>query len=153
MPFFTEFRPLSEVTLHVAEAGPQHGPVTILLHGFPEFWWGWRSQIEILARAGLRVIVPDQRGYNLSSKPVGTAAYMLDILAKDIVELADGPAKLQTPTLILWGRKDAFLQPGLAEATLQRFEDARLIWFETAGHWVHHEEPHAVAEAIIEFLL
>src|SRR5215207_6430480 len=89
MPFLTKFRPLSEVTLHVAEAGPEHGPPTILLHGFPEFWWGWRSQIEILARAGLRVIAPDQRGYNLSSKPVGVAAYNLDLLARDIVELVD----------------------------------------------------------------
>lgn len=77
------------ITLHVMEAGPRDGRPAFLLHGFPEFWWGWRHQIEPLARAGHRVIVPDQRGYNLSEKPDGVAAYTLDRLASDILALAD----------------------------------------------------------------
>lgn len=76
------------VTLHCVEAGPRDGPLVILLHGFPEFWWGWRYQIGPLADAGFRVLVPDQRGYNLSDKPDGRRAYDLDILAKDVVALA-----------------------------------------------------------------
>lgn len=77
------------ITLHVVEAGSQDGRPVFLLHGFPEFWWGWRHQIEPLARAGHRVIVPDQRGYNLSEKPEGVPAYALDRLAADILRLAD----------------------------------------------------------------
>ncbi|MBS0471004.1 MAG: alpha/beta hydrolase [Proteobacteria bacterium] len=81
-------RPCNGVTLHVAEAGPADGPPVILLHGFPEFWYGWRYQIGPLARAGYRVIVPDQRGYNLSDKPAGVANYDIDKLAGDVVALA-----------------------------------------------------------------
>ncbi len=76
------------VTLHVAEAGPEDGPLVILLHGFPEFWFGWRHQIGPLAQAGYRVVVPDQRGYNLSDKPSGIANYDIDVLADDVVALA-----------------------------------------------------------------
>jgi len=77
------------ITLHVVEAGPREGRPIFLLHGFPEFWWGWRHQIEPIARAGYRVIVPDQRGFNVSEKPEGVAAYTLDRLAGDIMRLAD----------------------------------------------------------------
>jgi pimeloyl-ACP methyl ester carboxylesterase len=61
-----------------------------LLHGFPEFWYGWRRQIGPLAAAGRYVIVPDQRGYNLSSKPPGVEHYRLELLAGDVVALMDG---------------------------------------------------------------
>jgi pimeloyl-ACP methyl ester carboxylesterase len=61
----------------------------VLLHGFPEFWYGWRKQIEPLAAAGFRVIVPDQRGYNLSSKPRGVATYALTELVSDVIAIAD----------------------------------------------------------------
>ncbi len=77
------------ITLHVVMAGPADGPPIILLHGFPECWFGWRKQIPALAQQGFRVIVPDQRGYNLSDKPRGVAAYHLDELAKDVVGLMD----------------------------------------------------------------
>jgi len=77
------------VTLHVARAGPEDGPLVVLLHGFPEFWYGWRHQIGPLAAAGLRVLAPDQRGYNLSEKPKGLGHYNLDALADDIVGLID----------------------------------------------------------------
>lgn len=77
------------IRLHVAEAGPPEGPPPFLLHGFPEFWYGWRSQIRPLAERGFHVIAPDQRGYNLSDKPPGVASYDLDQLAGDILGLAD----------------------------------------------------------------
>ena len=77
------------ITLHVAEAGPKDGPLLILLHGFPEFWYGWSHQIGPLADAGFHVIAPDQRGYNRSDKPKGVDAYRLDELAKDVIGLAD----------------------------------------------------------------
>jgi len=43
------------IALHCIESGPEDGPLVILLHGFPEFWWGWRYQIGPLAEAGFRV--------------------------------------------------------------------------------------------------
>jgi pimeloyl-ACP methyl ester carboxylesterase len=58
--------------------GRSLGPLIVLLHGFPEFWYGWRQQIQPLAAAGFRVVAPDTRGYNLSSKPDGVAAYNID---------------------------------------------------------------------------
>ncbi len=78
-----------DVSLHAVAAGPPGGPAVILLHGFPEFWYGWHRQIEPLAAAGFRVIVPDQRGYNLSSKPSGVAAYALTELVSDVIAIAD----------------------------------------------------------------
>lgn len=75
------------VRLHVVQAGPAAGPLVILLHGFPEFWYGWKHQIEALAEAGFRVWVPDQRGYNLSDKPAGVDAYGLDTLVGDVLGL------------------------------------------------------------------
>jgi pimeloyl-ACP methyl ester carboxylesterase len=78
-----------DVRFHAVAAGPKEGAVVILLHGFPEFWFGWRRQIEPLAAAGFRVIVPDQRGYNLSSKPSGVAAYSLTELVSDVIAIAD----------------------------------------------------------------
>ena len=73
---------VGDVKLHYVEAGD--GPLIVLLHGFPEFWFGWRLQIEPLVAAGFRVVAPDTRGYNLSSKPEGFEAYAVDLLAADI---------------------------------------------------------------------
>ena len=61
---------------HVAEAGS--GPLILLLHGFPEFWWSWRHQLRDLPSAGFRVVAPDLRGYGASDKPPrGYDAYTL----------------------------------------------------------------------------
>lgn len=73
---------------HVALAGPKKGPLIVLLHGFPEFWFAWRHQIEPLAAVGWRVCVPDQRGYGETDKPLGIRDYALDILSDDVVALA-----------------------------------------------------------------
>ncbi len=73
------------VRLHYVEAGA--GPLVLLLHGFPEFWYGWRHQIPALAAAGFRVIAPDMRGYNLSEKPPGITSYRADVLAGDAAGL------------------------------------------------------------------
>ena len=76
---------VGDQSLHYVEAGD--GPLLVLLHGFPEFWFGWRKQIAPLAEAGFRVVAPDTRGYNLSSKPEGFEAYAVDLLAADIRDL------------------------------------------------------------------
>jgi pimeloyl-ACP methyl ester carboxylesterase len=73
------------VRLHYVEAG--EGPLVILLHGFPEFWYSWRHQIPALAAVGFRVIAPDMRGYNLSERPRGVHAYRMEALTADVAEL------------------------------------------------------------------
>jgi epoxide hydrolase 4 len=91
-----EFRQieLSEVTLNVACQGS--GPTILMLHGFPEFWMGWSAVMDDLAN-DFRVIAPDQRGYNLSDKPLDLEDYTLDPLVQDIADLIDfvgGPVTL-----------------------------------------------------------
>jgi pimeloyl-ACP methyl ester carboxylesterase len=76
---------VGEVSLHYVEAGS--GPLVVLLHGFPEFWWSWRHQIPALAKAGFRVVAPDLRGYNLSDKPKEASAYTLPHLTGDVAGL------------------------------------------------------------------
>jgi pimeloyl-ACP methyl ester carboxylesterase len=275
-------RRVGEVSLHVVEAGPPDGPLAILLHGFPEFWYGWRRQIGPLAAAGLKVVAPDQRGYNLSDKPQGVESYAVDRLAADVIGLAgalgrerfrlvghdwggvvawrvaalpperverlailnaphpqafgpyarahlsqalrsayigffqlpvvpeaalraggfalmrqallrssrpgaftdedlaryeaawrepgaltatlnwyravrlkperSGDGRIRCPTLVIWGRRDSALEPGLAEASAALCDDARVVWHDRATHWVQHEEPEAVNAALAEFL-
>ena len=77
------------IRLHVVQAGPNSGTPVVLLHGFPEHWYGFRKQIPAFVRAGCRVIVPDQRGYNLSDKPGGVKAYNLRELVNDVIGLID----------------------------------------------------------------
>ena len=76
---------LGDVRLHYVEAG--EGPLVVLLHGFPEFWYSWRHQIPALAAAGFRVVAPDMRGYNLSDKPGGVQAYRVELLTRDVERL------------------------------------------------------------------
>jgi epoxide hydrolase 4 len=271
------------VSLHVVQAGPVDGPLIVLLHGFPEFWLEWRDYFVPLAQAGFRVVAPDQRGYNLSSKPQGVAAYRLDLLADDIFALADSlgrrtlrvvghdwgsavawwmatrnPSRLErlvtmdaphpsvwmsavrqdpeqrrkswyvqalripwlpeflirlggysgltkaltsaarkdafapeilvqykaawqqpgaltaminwyravtsadlampaaksltVPTLILWGDRDIYVGPRLAEACAALCSDARVVHFPQAGHWLPHDEREAVIGHLLEFL-
>ena len=270
------------IKLHVVLSGPENGPCVVLLHGFPEFWYGWRRQISYLGEAGYRVWAPDQRGYNLSDKPDGIAAYGLDELGADVIGLLDAagqrsaflvghdwgaavawwvaakhPGRLQrmviinvphpavmikhlrqsfaqlrrswymfffqlpllpealirwknghllaktlkrssrsgtfasndlntyrrawsqpkaatsmlnwyraafrklpaptdslritVPTLMIWGARDKFLGRELAQPSIDLCDDGRLVFFETATHWVQHEEARKVNESIDTF--
>ena len=270
------------VRLHVVADGPDDGPLVILLHGFPELWYSWRKQIGPLAKAGFRVVAPDQRGYNVSSKPAKIADYAVSHLTSDVIALADQhgrdkfclaghdwgaavawatalqypqrlrklvilnvphpavflrtvrsnprqmlrswyiaffqiprlpewrfssnnfsagvkalvassrpgtftpedleqyrkawsnpgtvtaminwyraffraraplPTDMQVhvPTCILWGRRDMFLLPEMAQESVQYCDSAELTYFPEATHWLHHEEPEAVNAALIQF--
>lgn len=67
---------------HLAASGPGHGPLVLLLHGFPEFWWSWRHQLPALAEAGYHAVAMDLRGYGGSDKtPRG---YDAVTLAQDV---------------------------------------------------------------------
>ncbi len=276
----SEFRDVNGIRMHVGVAGPVDGPLVVLLHGFPEFWYGWHHQIRPLVEAGFRVLVPDQRGYNLSERPPAVADYRISLLAGDIRELiaSEGresacvvghdwgamvawylacahpqcvnalvvcnvphpsafrklaprrwrqikkswyalffqlpwlpewmleaghfrsfravlakdarpgsftetdlwryrsawqrsggvggmvnwyrsavrhretpqQSRVAAPTLILWGVHDSYLIAELAEASLEYCEQGRLVWFDEASHWLHHEFPDEVTQHIIE---
>lgn len=88
VPQLTEkYYPVNGIQIHTVESGPEDGLVVLFLHGFPEFWYGWRKQIPFFAAQGYRVVAPDQRGYNLSSKPAGAKAYRVPELIGDMVGL------------------------------------------------------------------
>ena len=269
------------IELYAVEAGPADGPLVILLHGFPEFSYGWRHQIGPLSAAGFRVVVPDQRGYGRSDKPAGIDAYRLPVLGADVLALADAygrerfhlvghdwggivawwvaarhgervdrlavanaphpdvvrrfirrnPTQLlrsyyialfqltgisermlaagnflalrralqktswpgtftdedlklyqdawsrpgaltamlnwyralvrrrtepvgrvQSPTRIIWGKRDQALASGLAEASLEMCDDGRISWYDEATHWVIQEERRAVSAELVSFL-
>ena len=71
------------IRLHVAELGS--GPLVVLLHGFPEFWWSWRHQMVALADAGFKAVAVDLRGYGASDKP--PRGYDSFTLAADVAGL------------------------------------------------------------------
>ncbi|HEY6623501.1 MAG TPA: alpha/beta hydrolase [Acidimicrobiales bacterium] len=175
------------MSLHYVEAGD--GPLILLLHGFPEFWYGWRQQIKPLAAAGFRVVAPDMRGYNLSSRPKGVKAYATDQLVADVSGLIHergavryieawsrpgaaagminyyrssvrtSPKKaeaalrpISAPTLIVWGERDRFLGPDLAEPDHDDVPNLdRVERLSEASHWVHHDEAERVTQLLIDF--
>ncbi|MFX0209524.1 MAG: alpha/beta fold hydrolase, partial [Candidatus Hodarchaeota archaeon] len=59
-----------------------------MLHGFPDFWYSWRQQIPVLSK-DFRVVAPDLRGYNKSSKPEGVDNYSTSLLVEDILGLIE----------------------------------------------------------------
>ncbi|HYE37259.1 alpha/beta hydrolase [Methylocaldum sp.] len=113
------------IRLHVVQAGPESGPLLIFLHGFPEFWYGWRHQISYFASAGYRVWVPDQRGYNRSDKPEGVGTYRLEQIAADAVGLIDA-ANRRTAFLVGhdWGAAVAWW---IAEHHPERLERMAIL--------------------------
>lgn len=104
-----EYIATNGIYLHTVQAGPTDAPLVILLHGFPEFWLGWRRQLPALAGAGWRVWAPDQRGYNLSDKPRGLDAYRPEVLASDVKGLIEASGR-RSVTLVGhdWGGEIAW---------------------------------------------
>jgi pimeloyl-ACP methyl ester carboxylesterase len=105
------------VRLHVAEAGT--GPLVLLLHGFPEFWWAWRHQLVALADAGYHAVAPDLRGYGASDKP--PRGYDAPTLASDIAGIVRA---LGEPDAVIvghdWGGQLAWSVAALHPAVVRR---------------------------------
>lgn len=95
--------------LSVKCAGHEKGRPIIFLHGFPEFWYGWRKQIAFFAEKGYRVVAPDQRGYNDSDKPEQVSAYSIVQLAEDVAAI-QRQLNLENPVLVGhdWGAAAAW---------------------------------------------
>ena len=122
--------------LHYVEMGT--GPLVLLLHGFPEFWWSWRHVIPSLAPS-FRVVAPDMRGYHLSAKPA--SGYDLATLAGDVAALVE---HLGTPAMIAahdWGGVVAYQtamdHPGAVERLAILNAPHPDAWI--AG-WLNHPE-------------
>jgi pimeloyl-ACP methyl ester carboxylesterase len=289
----TTFITVNGLRMHVVMDGPKDGEPIVFLHGFPDFWYGWHHQIPFFAAKGYRVIVPDQRGYNLSEKPKRVEEYRISVLATDVNALIEalgyetvhlvghdwggavawwvatmfpqrlktlnilnvpyptimakklrggslpqlarswymfffqipwlpetlsgigrfegfadtirrsanpgsftdddlklyreawaqpgamtgminwyrallsnpgeaqaarprnavkGRFKIPTPTQILWGEKDLFLEKDLAVASLAVCEDGEVVYFPKSSHWIQHDEPDDVNRYILEFI-
>jgi epoxide hydrolase 4 len=69
------------VKIHYATLG--QGPLIVMIHGFPDFWYTWRAQMEALADK-FQCVAIDQRGYNLSDKPNGIENYSVPLLVGDV---------------------------------------------------------------------
>lgn len=69
------------VKIHYASLGT--GPLVVMLHGFPDFWYSWRDQMDALS-GELQVVALDLRGYNLSDKPQGVESYAMPLLVGDV---------------------------------------------------------------------
>jgi len=77
------------VGIEYSVSGPEGGRPVLLLHGFPDTGDLWRHQVPALVGAGLRVIVPDQRGYGRTDKPDGVDAYNVVYLVGDAIAVLD----------------------------------------------------------------
>ncbi|KAH9489080.1 Epoxide hydrolase 4 [Bulinus truncatus] len=77
------FLRLEDVQIHYVVSGPEDGPLMLLVHGFPEFWYSWRHQIREFQK-DYRVVAVDQRGYGDSSKPAGMTEYCMKKLMGDL---------------------------------------------------------------------
>lgn len=82
-----DFAQIGGIKLHYAKAGDGE-KLVLLLHGFPEFWYSWRYQLNDLSNE-YTVIAPDMRGYNLSDRPEDVSAYEIDNLCDDVIGLID----------------------------------------------------------------
>jgi pimeloyl-ACP methyl ester carboxylesterase len=112
-PWRHRFIAANGARFHVAEAGTGVGPLVMLLHGFPQFWWAWRHQLPALAAAGYRAVALDLRGYGASDKP--PRGYDTITLAADVAGVIR--ALGETGAVIVghdWGGWLAWSMPGLA---------------------------------------
>jgi pimeloyl-ACP methyl ester carboxylesterase len=79
---------VNDIELHYAACGDPQAPLILFLHGFPEYWAGWKDVMAHLAATHF-CVAPDQRGYNLSSKPDGVESYAARHLVEDLRQLSD----------------------------------------------------------------
>ena len=69
------------VHIHYTSIG--EGPLIVMIHGFPDFWYTWRNQLVALAPL-FQVVALDLRGYNLGDKPLGGEHYLMHHLVEDV---------------------------------------------------------------------
>ena len=107
------------VKIHYVSMG--EGPVLIMLHGYPDFWYTWRYQMAELSK-DYKVVAVDLRGYNKSDKPNGVENYAMRILMKDVIAVIDD-LKLKKATIIAndWGGAIAWQVATFYPGRVERF--------------------------------
>ncbi len=75
------------VKIHYASYGKVDAPLIVMVHGFPDFWYTWRDQMQVLGDAGYRCVALDLRGYNLSGQPEGVEKYDMSLLVGDVISV------------------------------------------------------------------
>jgi pimeloyl-ACP methyl ester carboxylesterase len=115
-PWRHRFVAANGARFHVAEAG--EGPLVLLLHGFPEFWWAWRHQLPALAEGGWHAVAMDLRGYGASDKP--PRGYDTPTLAADVAGVVRALGA-QRAVIVGhdWGGWIAWSMPGLQPRVTQ----------------------------------
>ena len=118
-PWEHRFVAANGARFHVAELG--EGPLVLLLHGFPQFWWAWRDQMTALAEAGYRAAAVDLRGYGASDKP--PQGYDTFTLAADVASIVRSLGAAEAVVVgtgsggwIAWSM--AVLQPAVTRAVV-----------------------------------
>ena len=81
--------PVGDFVFDARAAGPADGELVLLLHGFPQTSWEWRSQLKALGDAGYRAVAPDQRGYSPRARPQGVDHYEVHHLVADVLAIGD----------------------------------------------------------------
>ena len=115
-PWEHRFVAANGARFHVAEVG--QGPLVVLLHGFPQFWWAWRGQMTALAGAGFRAASIDLRGYGASDKP--PRGYDTFTLAADVASIIRSLG--ETEAVVVghgWGGWIAWSMPSMQPAVTQ----------------------------------
>ena len=119
------------IRLHYAESG-DHENLVILLHGFPEFWYSWRHQLDFLSKR-YHVVAPDMRGYNLSDMPARVEDYRLDVLVEDVAGLIQHFGALQAAIVGHdWGAGVAW---ALAQKYPERISKLAVLQVPPAAAW------------------
>jgi pimeloyl-ACP methyl ester carboxylesterase len=149
--------PVGEFVFDARAAGPADGELVLLLHGFPQSSWEWRSQLQALGDAGYRAVAPDQRGYSPRARPEGVEFYGAQHLIADILAIADWlgghqfhlvghdwgaavawavagthPERLRTLTIVSVPHPKAFAS-ALAESQEQRDKSSYIALFREEG--------------------
>lgn len=113
------FVEVNSIRIHYVSAGS--GPLVLLLHGFPEFWYSWRHQISVLSKK-FHVVTPDMRGYNKTDKPPNVEDYSATNLIGDVAGLIHKLAPDDKKAILVghdWGGAIAWMvamfQPQLIE--------------------------------------
>lgn len=159
--------PVNGVNLEVFEVGRENaGNPIVLCHGWPEHAWSWRHQMPALAAAGYHVIVPNQRGYGNSSRPVEVTDYDITHLSDDLVALLDHFGYADATfvghdwgAMVVWGL--ALLHPDrvkrLIALSVPYMDRGEQPWVEVLGelfgpdnYFVHFNRKPGVADAIFD---
>ncbi|KAF0719292.1 Aste57867_1140 [Aphanomyces stellatus] len=86
--FNHQYATINGIRMHFIDVGPRDALPIVLVHGFPDTWWGWRNQIQVL-RATYRVIVADNRGFGETESPANRHCYGRKTIAQDYASLLD----------------------------------------------------------------